>query len=184
MMIVVLAGVAGSGKTAVGMALADRLGWAFEDTDALHSPADVAKMHSGVPLTDADRWPWLQAVAAWLDARIASGTPAVVACSVLKRSYRAFLYTGRPAVQIVLLEADATTLTARLIARRGHFFPAKLLQSQLGDLEMPDHDERTIVVPTVHSPAEIADEIIRRLGLTPAPRGGLPWGPGQGRETA
>ena len=73
MMIVVLAGVAGSGKTAVGMALAARLGWAFEDTDALHSPADIAKMHSGIPLTDADRWPWLETVAAWLDARIAAG---------------------------------------------------------------------------------------------------------------
>jgi carbohydrate kinase (thermoresistant glucokinase family) len=176
MMIVVLAGVAGSGKTAVGRALADQLGWAFEDADALHSPADIAKMHSGVPLTDADRWPWLEAVAAWLDARIAAGTPAVVACSVLKRSYRDLLYRGRPAVQIVMLQADAATLTARLIARRGHFFPAKLLQSQLSDLEMPDHDERTLVVPTVHPPAEIADEIIRRLGLTPAPPRGLPWG--------
>lgn len=184
MMIVVLAGVAGSGKTAVGMALAGRLGWTFEDADALHSPADIAKMHSGIPLTDADRWPWLESVAAWLDARIAAGTPAVAACSVLKRSYRDFLYRSRPAIQIVMLEADAPTLEARLIARRGHFFPAGLLQSQLADLEMPDHDERTLVVPTVQSPAEIADEIIRRIGLTPAPRGGLPWGTGQGRETA
>ena len=184
MMIVILAGVAGSGKTAVGRALAGRLGWAFEDADALHSPADIAKMHSGVPLTDADRWPWLEAVAAWLDARIAAGTPAVVACSVLKRSYRDFLHDGRSAIQIVMLQTDAATLTARLIARRGHFFPAGLLQSQLADLEMPDHDERTLVVPTAHSPDETADEIIRRLGLTPAPRGGLPWGPGQGRETA
>jgi gluconokinase len=173
MMIVVLAGVAGTGKTAVGIALASRLGWKFEDTDALHSPADIAKMHSGVALTDADRWPWLEAVAAWLDARIAAGAAAVVACSVLKRSYRDFLYRGRPAVQIVMLQADSATLTARLIARRGHFFPANLLQSQLADLEMPDDAERTLVVPAVHSPAEIADEIIRRLGLTQA-QGGLP----------
>jgi gluconokinase len=174
MMIVVLAGVAGSGKTTVGRALAARMGWAFEDADALHSPADIAKMHSGVPLTDADRWPWLETVAAWLDARIAAGTPAVVACSVLRRSYREFLYRGRPAVQIVMLQADGAVLTARLMGRHGHFFPAKLLQSQLADLEMPDHDERTLVVPTVQPPAEIADEIIRRLGLTPAPQGGLP----------
>ena len=183
MMIVVLAGVAGSGKTAVGKVLAARLGWAFEDTDALHSPADVAKMHSGVPLTDADRWPWLETVAAWLDERIAAGTPAVVACSVLKRSYREFLYRGRPAVQIVMLQTDRATLAARLIARRGHFFPAKLLQSQLADLEMPDHDERTLVVPAVRSPAGTANEIIQRLGLNPVPEGGLPWGPDQGRET-
>jgi len=184
MMIVMVAGVAGSGKTAVGKVLAARLGWVFEDTDALHSPADIAKMHSGVPLTDADRWPWLGAVAAWLDERIAAGTSAVVACSVLKRSYRAYLYRGRPAVQIVMLQVDSATLAARLIKRRGHFFPAKLLESQLADLEIPDHDERTLVVPAVGSPAETADEIIRRLGLTPAPRGGLPWGPDQGRETA
>jgi len=172
--IVVLAGVSGSGKTAVGTVLAARLGWVFEDADALHSPAQIAKMRSGVPLTDADRWPWLELVAAWIDKQIAAGKPAVIACSVLKRSYRAFLYRGRPAVRIVILQADAATLAARLIARRGHFFPAKLLQSQLADLELPDHDERTIVVPAVRSPAEISDEIIRRLGLTPAARGGLP----------
>ena len=172
--IVVLAGVSGSGKTAVGTVLAARLGWVFEDTDALHSPAQIAKMRSGVPLTDADRWPWLELVAAWIDRQIAAGTPAVIACSVLKRSYRAFLCRGRPAVRIVILQADAATLAARLIARRGHFFPAKLLQSQLADLELPDQDERTIVVPAVRSPAEISDEIIRRLGLTPAARGGLP----------
>jgi len=174
MMIVVMAGVAGSGKTTVGRALAAQLGWAFEDADALHSPADIAKMHSGAPLTDADRWPWLETVAAWLDARIAASASAVVACSVLKRSYRDFLYHDRPTVQIVMLEADTAKLTARLIARRGHFFPAKLLQSQLADLEMPDHDERTLVVPTAGSPAEIADEIIRRLGLTAVSPGGLP----------
>src|SRR5499425_2118994 len=102
MTIVVLAGVAGSGKTAVGKVLAARLGWAFEDADALHSPAAIAKMRMGVPLTDANRWPWLKMVAAWLDERIAAGASAVVACSVLKRSYRAFLYRGRPAVRIVM----------------------------------------------------------------------------------
>jgi gluconokinase len=101
---------------------------------------------------------------------------------VLKRSYRDYLYRGRPAVRIVLLQVDPATLATRLLGRRGHFFPAKLLQSQLALLEMPDHDERTLVVPAVHSPAETADEIIRRLGLNPVAEGGLPWGPGQGRE--
>ena len=171
MMIVILAGVAGSGKTTVGRALAARMGWAFEDADALHSPADIAKMHSGVPLTDADRWPWLETVAAWLDARIAAGTPAVVACSVLKRSYREFLYRGRPAVQIVMLQADGAVLTARLTGRRGHFFPAKLLQSQLADLEMPGDTEPTLVVAATGSPAELADEIMRGLGLAAPPHG-------------
>src|SRR6266568_1821511 len=160
-MIVVLAGVSGSGKSAVGTVLAARLGWAYEDTDALHSPADIAKMRSGVPLTDADRWPWLATVAAWMDQRIAAGESAVVACSALKRSYREYLYRGRPAVRIVLLVADPETLTARLTARRGHFFPARLLQSQLADLQMPDDAERTFAVLAVRSPAETADEIIR-----------------------
>jgi carbohydrate kinase (thermoresistant glucokinase family) len=164
-MIVIVGGVAGTGKSAVGTVLATRLGWAYEDSDALHSPAEIAKMHGGVPLTDADRWPWLERVAAWMDRQIAAGESAVLACSVLKRSYRDYLYRGRPAVRIVILHADPETLAARLAGRRGHFFPAALLLSQLADLEMPAGTERTLVVPAVRSPAEIADEIIRRLGL-------------------
>jgi gluconokinase len=170
-MIVMLAGVSGSGKSVVGTVLAARLGWAYEDTDALHSPADIAKMRSGVPLTDADRWPWLDTVAGWMDQRITAGESAVIACSALKRSYRDYLYRGRPALRIVILEADPDTLGARLAARRGHFFPPQLLQSQLAALEMPGDDEPTLVVATVRSPAETADEIIRRLGLTATPPG-------------
>ena len=167
-MIVVLAGTSGIGKTTIGNVLAARLGWAFEDSDALHSPAQIAKMRSGQPLTDEDRWPWLATVAAWMDRRIAAGESAVMACSALKRSYRDYLYRGRPAVRIVLLVADPETLTARLAGRRGHFFPARLLQSQLADLQMPDDAERTYVVLAVRSPDETADEIMRRLGLTGA----------------
>jgi len=167
-MIVVLAGTSGIGKTTIGNVLAARLGWAFEDSDALHSPAQIAKMRSGQPLTDEDRWPWLATVAAWMDQRIAAGESAVMACSALKRSYRDYLYRGRPAVRIVLLVADPETLTARLAGRRGHFFPARLLQSQLADLQMPDDAERTYVVLAVRSPDETADEIMRRLGLTGA----------------
>lgn len=170
-MIVMLAGVSGSGKSVIGAVLATRLGWAYEDTDALHSPADIAKMHSGVPLTDADRWPWLETVADWMDRRIAAGESAVIACSALRRSYRDYLYRGRPALRIVILEADPGTLAARLVARHGHFFPPQLLQSQLAALEMPGDDEPTVVVATVRSPAETADEIIGRLGLTAAPHG-------------
>jgi gluconokinase len=165
-MIVVLAGTSGIGKTTIGNVLATRLGWIFEDSDALHSPAQIAKMRSGQPLTDEDRWPWLATVAAWMDQRIVAGESAVMACSALKRSYREYLYRGRPAVRIVLLMADPETLTARLSGRRGHFFPARLLQSQLADLQMPDDAERTYVVLAVRSPAETAEEIIRRLGLT------------------
>jgi gluconokinase len=168
-MIVILAGVSGSGKTAVGSVLAARLGWAFEDSDALHSAAEIAKMRSGVPLTEADRWPWLAAVAAWIDQRTVAGESAVVACSALKRSYRDFLRRGRPAVSVVLLEADQATLTARLTARRGHFFPARLLRSQLADLEMPAPGEHVPVVATAGTPAANEAEIIDRLHLIPAP---------------
>ena len=164
-MIVVLAGTSGIGKTTIGEVLAARLGWTFEDSDALHSPEQIAKMHSGQPLTDADRWPWLETVATWMDQRIAAGESAVIACSALKRSYRDYLYGGRPAVRIVLLLADAETLVARLADRRGHFFPARLLQSQLADLQMPDDAERTIVVLAIRPPDETAEVIIRRLGL-------------------
>jgi gluconokinase len=165
-MIVVLGGVSGSGKSTVSAVLAARLGWAFEDSDALHSPAEIAKMRSGEPLTDADRWPWLERLAAWMDRRIGAGESAVLACSALKRSYRDYLYRGRPGVRIVILQTDPVTLAARLGARRGHFFPAGLLRSQLADLETPGDAEPTLVVAAVRSPAETADEIIRRLGLT------------------
>jgi len=167
MMIVVLAGVAGSGKTAVGKVLAARLGWEFEDTDALHSPAEIAKMHSGVPLTDADRWPWLNTVATWMDQQIAAGASAVLACSALTRSYRDYLRRGRPSVEIVMLEVDQATLMARLAGRHDHFFPVKLLQSQLADLEMPAPAEHVLVVPAAGTPAEMAGKIIEGLGLVP-----------------
>jgi gluconokinase len=168
-MILILAGVAGSGKSTVGRILATRLGWPYEDSDVLHSAADVAKMVSGVPLGDADRWPWLKTVATWMDQQIAAGGSAVLACSALKRSYRDYLRQGRPGVEIVLLEVDQATLMARLEGRHGHFFPLKLLQSQLADLEMPDPDEHVLVVPAVGTPAQMAGKIIEGLGLGPQP---------------
>ena len=166
-MIVILAGVAGSGKSTVGRILAVQMGWTFEDSDLLHSTADIAKMMSGVPLTDADRWPWLRTVAAWIDRQIAAGKSGVVACSALKRSYRDFLQEGRPDLRIVLLDVDQATLSARLTGRHDHFFPKKLLQSQLAALEMPTPDEHVLVVPPVGTPAAMVGKIIDGLGLTP-----------------
>jgi gluconokinase len=170
-MIVILAGVAGSGKSTVGTTLATRLGWPYEDSDLLHSAVDIAKMMSGVPLADADRWPWLNTVATWMDQQIAAGASAVLACSALKRSYREYLRRGRPGVEIVILEVDQATLMARLGGRHGHFFPIKLLQSQLADLEMPSPAEHVLVVPAAGTPAEMAGKIIEGLGLGPQPPG-------------
>ncbi len=133
----ILAGVSGSGKTTVGRLLADRLGWPFADGDSFHPAANVAKMTAGIPLTDDDRWPWLAAIGAWMDARIAAGGSGVVACSALKRRYRDVLRQGRPEVRLVFLDVSRDEDLARLRARSGHFFPARLMDSQFGDLEPP-----------------------------------------------
>jgi gluconokinase len=167
-MIVIMAGVSGSGKSTIGALLAAQLGWTFEDGDALHPMANIAKMVAGVPLTDADRWPWLTAVGNWMDQQIAAGHSAVVACSALKRSYRDRLTSGRPAVRLVILEVSKAALAARLAARHGHFFPPRLLASQLAELELPGPDEQALVVPVTGPPAEVTADIARRLGLTPA----------------
>lgn len=169
-MIVLVAGVAGSGKTTVASLLARQLGWEFEDGDDLHPAANIAKMRAGVPLTDADRRPWLLAVAAWMDQLIATGESGVIACSALKRSYRDLLGTGRSALRIVFLQVSHDILAARLASRPGHFFRAQLLDSQFADTELPLPPERGIVVSAERPPADVVAEIIRRLGL--ASRGG------------
>lgn len=169
-MIVLVAGVAGSGKTTVGSLLARQLGWEFEDGDDLHPAANIAKMRAGVPLTGADRQPWLLAVAAWMDQLFAAGESGVIACSALKRSYRALLCAGRPALRIVFLQVSHDILAARLASRPGHFFRPQLLDSQFADTELPLPSERGIVVTAEGPPADVVAEIIRRLGL--ASRGG------------
>lgn len=168
-MIVLVTGVSGSGKTTVGGLLAGRLGWAFEDGDVLHPAANITKMRAGIPLTDSDRWPWLRQVGEWMDARVAAGLPAVVACSALKHSYRDLLRTGRPWLRLVLLRGGRDLLTSRLAARHGHFFDPHLLASQLADLELPQPDEGVLVLPIADPPEVIAGEIIGRLNLAPAP---------------
>jgi gluconokinase len=144
--ILIVAGVAGSGKTTVGALLAGQLGWRFADADTFHPPSNVEKMRAGTPLTDADRKPWLRAVTGWIDDNIATKQSAVITCSALKRSYRHLLLDDRPAATMAFLEVDPDILVYRLSARSGHFFPEKLLQSQLDTLEEPSPADE----PNVH----------------------------------
>jgi gluconokinase len=167
-MIVIVAGVSGSGKTTIGALLASRLGWEFEDSDDLHPAANIAKMHAGVPLTDEDRRPWLDTIAAWMDQRTAAGESAVIACSALKRSYRDRLGDGRPDLRIAFLHVDRATLHARLAGRHGHFFRPALLDSQLAIAETPSSAAGDIVVDATAPPAAVVQEIISRLGLKQA----------------
>ena len=162
-MIVIVAGVSGSGKTTVGAMLAGRLGWPFADADDFHPAANVAKMRAGTPLTDADREPWLRAIVAWMDGHIARGESAVVGCSALKRSYRDELLGGRPEARMVFLATDRDVLTRRLATRVGHFFPETLLASQLAALEPPGPDEHVIRVVPADTPAGTVDAIVALL---------------------
>ncbi len=155
--IAVVIGVAGSGKTTVGRQLAAALGWTFAEGDDFHSHANVTKMARGTPLTDADRWPWLDAIGRWMVAEASAGRSAVVSCSALKRRYRDRLRIAWPALRVVFLRVDRAELERRLAVRLEHFFPARLLDSQLQDLEPPLADEQPIVV------SGDADAIVRSV---------------------
>ncbi|MGH3259636.1 MAG: gluconokinase [Streptosporangiaceae bacterium] len=157
--------MSGSGKTTAGRLLAGRLGWPFADGDSFHPPANVAKMTAGIPLTDDERWPWLAAIGAWMDARIAAGGSGVVACSALKRRYREVLRQGRPEVRLVFLGVSRDEDLARLRARSCHFFPARLMDSQFADLEPPGPAEGALVLAARESPDELVTAIISGLGL-------------------
>ena len=170
LVIVIISGVAGSGKTTVGAMLAGRLAWPFADADDFHPAANVAKMRAGIPLTDEDRKPWLQAIGAWMDEHIARGESGVVGCSALKRSYRDEMLGGRPEARLVFLATDREVLTRRLAARVGHFFPEQLLASQLAALEPPGPDEHVIRVVPADTPAATVDAIIALL-FPPGPPG-------------
>jgi gluconokinase len=167
-MILVVAGVAGSGKTTIGQLVAGRLHCEFADGDAFHPPASVEKMHAGIPLTDADRWPWLRAIVAWMDARAAAGESAVVACSALKRAYRDVLLSGAAGARMVFLVVPLGADEDRLAHRAGHFFPRALLESQFAALELPQPPEPVALIPASGTPEETADQVMAAIGLGPA----------------
>ena len=166
--VILVMGVSGSGKSTTGESLAAELGWPFRDADSFHPPENVAKMSAGIPLTDEDRWPWLAAIAAWIDERRAKNEHGIVSCSALKRKYRKVLLDGRPDVRLVYLKGGMPLIANRMARRTDHFMPPSLLPSQLATLEPLEDDEDGVVVPIGTPPEQVVDEALRALGLAAA----------------
>jgi gluconokinase len=161
-MIILLMGVAGSGKTTVGRRLAAELGWSFRDADDFHPPANTAKMSAGIPLTDDDRAPWLAAIRAHIDACLAHGENAVVTCSALKESYRRIVVADPARVKLVYLNGDFALLRGRLAQRQGHFMKENMLKSQFEALEPP---RDALALDTAKPPERLVAEIRAAFGL-------------------
>jgi ribose 5-phosphate isomerase A len=162
--ILVIMGVSGVGKSTVAEALSARLGWPFKEGDALHPEVNIAKLHAGIPLTDADRQPWLERVAAWIDAQRARKQPGIITCSALKRSYRQAIIGDRPEARLVYLRGGRDLIAEHLSGRHGHFMAESLMRSQIDTLEEPDSSEDPLTIDAGPPAGEIADEIIRLLG--------------------
>ncbi len=162
-MVIVLMGVSGSGKSTVGKELAGRLGWTYVEGDDFHPPANVEKMHAGMPLTDDDRKPWLAALRERMDLGASRGENIVLACSALKHAYQDYLQQHDPAhIHYVYLEGTEEMIRQRLASRAGHFMNPNLLHSQFEALEPPTHAVR---IPIWETPEEAAEEIRQKLGV-------------------
>ncbi|MDN5766684.1 MAG: gluconokinase [Humibacillus sp.] len=164
--VLVVMGVSGCGKSTVAALLAGRLGWPFEEGDALHPQANVEKMTAGHPLTDEDRAPWLQKVAAWVEEQLDAGRSGLITCSALKRAYRDVINRRGSGVVFVFLSGTREAIAARLNERHGHYMPVSLLDSQFADLEEPALDEPAIRIDIGPAPGVIADHIVNQLNLT------------------
>ena len=163
-MIVIIFGVSGAGKTTVGKLLARELGWRFIEADDFHSAANIKKMRSGHPLTDEDRWPWLDCLRKQIEQLFSAGENAVLACSALKRVYRDRLHVSDE-VKFVFLRGDYAVVEKQLRSRHGHFMDANLLQSQFDDLEEPQPDEDVLTIELGRTPEEIVERIKANLNL-------------------
>ena len=162
--VLICMGVSGSGKTTVARVVDAELGWPFQEGDELHPQANIDKMSDNRPLTDEDRWPWLERCKAWIDERVAADGCGVITCSALKRRYRDYLIAGRTgAVRILYLRASREVLLERTSHRLHHFMPASLLDSQLATLEEPGADENPIVIDVEQPAEEITPEVLGKL---------------------
>jgi gluconokinase len=163
MTIAIVMGVSGSGKTTIAAGIAREEGWLLLEGDSFHPPANIAKMKAGTPLTDEDRWPWLRAIAAKEDELRAAGQSAIVACSALRRAYRDILIGDRPDTVLVYMRGSKELIAERMKARKGHFMPPALLDSQFATLEEPGPDEHPIVVDIGGSAEAVTREAMRKL---------------------
>src|SRR5215470_216991 len=161
--ILIITGVSGSGKTTIATALAQRLHWPFKEGADLHPASDISKMHAGHPLDDRDQWPLLERVADWIDGWRQADQSGVIACSMLKRSYRDFLTSGRPEVRVVHLHGDRALIGARLAARKEHITSTTFLDTQFAVLEGPDPDEDPIRVDVGRPVEDIVAVIVHEL---------------------
>jgi gluconokinase len=168
---VIAMGVSGVGKSTVARGLSDALGWTFAEGDEFHSAANVAKLTSGHPLSDEDRWPWLRAIGAWLDEQIDAGRPSVVTCSALRRAYRDVLREGRPEVFFLHLVAGEGLVADRVSHRTDHYMPPSLLHSQFDTLEPLEPDEPGVRVSVDGTAEEVLRRVVAALGLTDEPTG-------------
>lgn len=172
--VLVVMGVSGSGKSTVAALLAGRLGWAFEEGDALHPQSNIDKMAAGHPLTDEDRYPWLEKVAQWVEQTLDRGENGVITCSALKRSYRSIINRRGSGVVFVFLSGTPETIGTRLAERHGHFMPASMLGSQFEALEELSPDEPGIRIDVGPAPGVIAQQIMDKFGLRPSGTGREP----------
>ena len=160
---IIVMGVSGSGKSTIGALLAERLGWPFADADGFHPAANVAKMAAGQPLTDADRWPWLDAIAAHIGASRTAEQPVVVACSALRRAYRERLRAGHGDLIFLHLSGAPEIVATRQAARQGHFMPPSLMASQFATLEDPAGEANAVIVSVSASPHEVVAAALEQL---------------------
>lgn len=165
----VVMGVSGVGKTTTSEALAERLGWMLAEADEFHPQQNIDKMRAGIPLSDEDRAPWLEALRDWIAAQIAEGRSVVVTCSALKHRYRDVLREAGGPVRFVHLVAEPDVIAGRMSQRRGHFMPVSLLQSQLADLEPLTADESGMAVDASLPPGTIVADVVRTLDLPDSP---------------